>query len=81
MSTVFITGATKNTGYSIACKFASEGYDVAISSLELERAKEAAKKLSKGKISSCANCSGRRGSYQRENPHRRGRTGHANGLP
>ena len=47
MSTVFITGATKNTGYSIACKFASEGYDVAISSLELERAKEAAKKLSK----------------------------------
>lgn len=47
MSTVFITGATKNTGYSIACKFASEGYDVAVSSMELERAKEAAEKLSK----------------------------------
>ena len=32
MSVVFITGATKNTGYAIAEKFASGGYDVCISS-------------------------------------------------
>ena len=32
MSVVFITGATKNTGYAIAEKFASCGYDVAVSS-------------------------------------------------
>ena len=47
MSTVFITGATKNTGYAIACKFAQKGFDVAISSMVEERAVEAAGKISK----------------------------------
>lgn len=47
MSTVFITGATKNTGYSIACKFASEGFDVAVSSMDGARAQAAAEKLEK----------------------------------
>jgi len=42
---VFITGATKNTGYAIAEKFASEGFDVAISSRDQKSADEAAKKL------------------------------------
>ncbi len=32
MPGIFITGAVKNTGYAIAEKFASRGYDVAISS-------------------------------------------------
>ena len=45
MCTVFITGATKNTGYAIACKFASEGFDVAISSRDKKSADEAAKKI------------------------------------
>ena len=42
---VFITGATKNTGYAIAEKFASEGFDVAISSRDQKSADEAANKL------------------------------------
>ena len=42
---VFITGATKNTGYAIARKFASEGFDVAISSRSLAGAEEAAKNI------------------------------------
>ncbi len=37
MSVVFITGATKNTGLAIAEKFASEGYDVAISGRNREQ--------------------------------------------
>lgn len=45
MPTVFITGATKNTGYAIAEKFAGEGYDVAISSRSRESAKNAAAKI------------------------------------
>lgn len=45
MCTVFITGATKNTGYAVACKFASEGFDVAISSRDRKSADEAAKKI------------------------------------
>ena len=42
---VFITGATKNTGYAIAEKFASEGFDVAISSRDKKSADETAKKI------------------------------------
>lgn len=42
---VFITGATKNTGYAIARKFASEGFDVAISSRSIASAEEAAEKI------------------------------------
>ena len=34
MKTIFITGATKNTGLAIAEKFAENGYNVAISSRE-----------------------------------------------
>ena len=45
MGTVFITGATRNTGLAIARKFASEGYDVAISSRSAESAQIAADKL------------------------------------
>ena len=42
MGVVFITGATRNTGYAIAEKFASSGYDVAISSRSEFDAKRAA---------------------------------------
>lgn len=45
MPTVFITGATKNSGFAIAEKFASEGYDVAISSRSKESAEIAAAKI------------------------------------
>ena len=43
---VFITGAAKNTGYAIAEKFASEGYDVCISGRNIDSIKDAASKLS-----------------------------------
>lgn len=46
MPVVFITGATKNTGFSIAEKFAAEGYDVAISSRKKDSAESAARKIS-----------------------------------
>ena len=42
---VFITGATKNTGYSIACKYASCGFDVAVSSRRKDDACKAAEKI------------------------------------
>lgn len=45
MSLVFITGATKNTGYAIAEKFASNGFDVAISSRHIADAERAALEL------------------------------------
>ena len=47
MSVVFITGAAKNTGYSIARKFADEGYNVAISSRSKASAEAAATELQK----------------------------------
>lgn len=43
--TVFITGATRNTGLAIAEKFAEDGYNVAISSRSEDSAKNAAKYL------------------------------------
>ena len=43
---VFITGATDGTGYAIAQRFASEGYDVFIGSRDESRACQAAKSLS-----------------------------------
>ena len=45
MPCVFITGAVKNTGYAIAEKFASHGYDVAISSRTYNALNEAVNKL------------------------------------
>lgn len=45
MPTVFITGATKNTGFAIAERFAGEGFDVAISSRNRENAEAAASKI------------------------------------
>jgi len=47
MPTVFITGATKNTGLAIAKKFASEGFDVAISSRNQKEAETQAEALAK----------------------------------
>ena len=47
MPTIFITGATKNTGLAIAKKFASEGFDVAISSRNQEEAEIQAEVLAK----------------------------------
>ena len=47
MPTVFITGATKNTGLAIAKKFASEGFDVAISSRIQKEAEIQAEALAK----------------------------------
>lgn len=41
----FITGATKNTGYAIAERFAQEGWDVCLSSRTEESAAQAAKAL------------------------------------
>lgn len=43
---VFITGAVVNTGFGIAERFAKEGYTVFIGSRSLERAEEAARKIS-----------------------------------
>ena len=50
---VFITGATVNTGWSIAEKFAAEGYTVFLGSRSGERAKEAARELT-GKYAVCS---------------------------
>ncbi len=44
--TVFVTGAASGTGYSIAERFAREGYAIVITSREQDRAEEAAQKLS-----------------------------------
>ena len=43
--TVLVTGATTGTGYCIAKKFASNGYNVVITSREDDRAKAAAAQL------------------------------------
>ena len=40
-----ITGATRNTGYAIARRFARDGYDVALTSRSLSGAQEAARRL------------------------------------
>ena len=45
MKSVLITGATANTGFAIARRFAKEGYAVGITSRQGERAIEAAKKI------------------------------------
>ena len=45
MKSVLITGATANTGFAIARKFAKEGYAVGITSRDLEQAVSAAKKI------------------------------------
>ena len=47
MKTVFITGATKNTGLAIAELFASKGYQIALSSRNAESAEETAAELSR----------------------------------
>ncbi len=47
MSTVFITGATKNTGFAIARKFASEGFDVAVSGRDQASADQAAEQIAR----------------------------------
>lgn len=47
MKTVFITGATRNTGLAIAKRFAKEGYNVAISSRDAASAQAAAAALAK----------------------------------
>jgi len=47
MKTVLITGATRNTGFAIARRFAAEGYRVAITSRDEASAQEAAEKLSR----------------------------------
>lgn len=46
MSAVIITGATRNTGYAIAERFAAEGYDVCITGRNAKEAMEAATCLS-----------------------------------
>ena len=47
MKTVFITGATRNTGLAIACRFAREGWNVVITSRDTEAAKTAAMAIAK----------------------------------
>ena len=42
---VFVTGAHDGTGFAIACRFASEGYDVFVGSREKIKADTAAAKL------------------------------------
>lgn len=42
---VFVTGATNGTGFAIASRFASEGYDVFIGSRDAERSDSAAKEI------------------------------------
>lgn len=42
---VFVTGATKNTGWAVARKFAAEGWNVALSSRDAQAAEAAAAKL------------------------------------
>jgi len=46
IKTVFVTGSASGTGFTIAEKFAREGYAVVITSREEERAAEAAEKIS-----------------------------------
>lgn len=45
MKSVLITGATANTGFAIARKFAKEGYAVGITSRDLDQAVTAAEKI------------------------------------
>lgn len=40
---VFVTGAHDGTGFAIACRFASEGYDVFVGSRDKNKAETAAK--------------------------------------
>ena len=47
MNTVFITGATRNTGLAIARRFAGEGYHIAISSRDAAAARGTAELISK----------------------------------
>lgn len=47
MKTVFITGATRNTGLAIARRFAKEGYRIAITSREAAAAQAAAEAISR----------------------------------
>lgn len=47
MPTLFITAGAKNTGFAIAEKFAEKGFDVALSSRNLEEAREAAASIGK----------------------------------
>ena len=42
---VFVTGATNGTGYAIAIRYASEGYDVFVTSRDGERAQAAADRI------------------------------------
>ena len=42
---VFVTGAHDGTGFAIASRFASEGYDVFVGSRDIEKADSAARKL------------------------------------
>lgn len=46
MSSILITGATANTGFAVAKRFAKEGWSVAITSRDAEQAKAAAKAIS-----------------------------------
>ncbi len=43
--TIFVTGATKNTGWAIARRFAADGWNVVITSRERSSAEEAAAKI------------------------------------
>ena len=43
---VFVTGAHDGTGFAIASRFASEGYDVFVGSRDINKANDAAKRLS-----------------------------------
>ena len=45
MKTMFVTGATKNTGWAIARRFAAQGWNAVVSSRSAEAAVEAAAKL------------------------------------
>ena len=45
MKTLFVTGATKNTGWAIARRFAAQGWNAVVSSRSAEAAAEAAAKL------------------------------------
>ena len=45
MKTMFVTGATKNTGWAIARRFAADGWNVALSSRDAQSAAETAAKL------------------------------------
>ena len=45
MKNIFVTGGTVNTGLAIARRFAKEGYGVAISSRNAERAQQVAKEI------------------------------------